>query len=132
MHTLIESLEYIPKSRYNLVPIEGDPVTFIGSTFMRTGDIQPYLNHGICLGDCDKVKIENSRCEIESYDDEADVLKAWTKMLQREKPDVIIGYNIFGFDWKFMCKRAEELGCWEDFCKLSRNKDFECKKRAND
>ena len=30
--------------------------------------------------------------------------------------------NIFGFDWKFMYDRADELGCLGDFLELSRNK----------
>ena len=62
LEVLDEALEYIPKCRYNLIPIEGDPVTFIGSTFMTVGDSQPYLNHGVCLGDCDQITMENSRC----------------------------------------------------------------------
>ena len=116
-----EALEYIPRSRFNLFPLEGDPVTFIGSTFMNVGDETPYYNHGVCLGTCDKVTMENSRCDIECYDDEADLLKAWTEMVKREKPHVIIGYNIFGFDWKFMYERAEETKCKDEFMLLSRN-----------
>jgi len=129
LEVLAEALEYIPNCRYNLVPIKGDPVTFIGSTFMRIGEELPYFNHGVCFGECGDVVMENSRCEIESYENERDVLTAWVDMLQREKPDVIIGYNIFGFDWKFLCARAEELGCWEEFCQLSRNKKARCMKR---
>ena len=35
--------------------IEGDKVTFIGSTFMHLGDKDPYLNHCIALNSCDDV-----------------------------------------------------------------------------
>ena len=126
LEVLDEALEYIPKCRYNLIPIEGDPVTFIGSTFMTVGDSQPYLNHGVCLGECEQITIENSRCEIECHSNEKDLLLAWTEMIRREKPDVIIGYNIFGFDWKFLCERAEETKCFDDFVQLSRNNDIKC------
>jgi len=122
LEILDEAMEFVPKSRYNLIPLEGDKVTFIGSTFMRIDEDEPYLNHGICLGDCEQnMDIGFGRCEIECYEDERDILIKWSEMIRREKPDVIIGYNIFGFDWKFMCERAEELDCQEDFSMIGRN-----------
>ena len=105
--------------------IEGDKVTFIGSTFRKLGEHDSYLNHMIVLNDCDSVD-EVPDNEIECYDEEEDVLLAWTKVIQREDPDIIIGYNIFGFDWSFMVDRADELGIKEDFLKLSKNIDEEC------
>ena len=129
LEILDEALEYVPKCRYNLIPIKGDPVTFIGSTFMKVGETQPYLNHGVCLGDCDQITMENSRCEIECHSNEKDLLLAWTEMIRREKPDVIIGYNIFGFDWKFLCERAEESKCFDEFVQLSRNNNLKCMKK---
>ena len=125
-----EALEWVKGvNKYNLFPLEGDPVTFIGSTFMNVGDEVPYYNHGVCLGECDDVTMENSRCDIESYEDEADLLRAWTDMVKREKPHVIIGYNIFGFDWKFMYDRSEETNCKEEFMQLSRNNGLKGIKR---
>ena len=47
-------------------------------------------------------------------------LLEWTNIIQKEQPDVIIGYNIFGFDYKFMCDRAEELDCEKEFYDLGR------------
>jgi DNA polymerase elongation subunit (family B) len=104
--------------------LEGDKVTFIGSTFIKHGQDEPYLNHCIALDTCDKVQ----GAEIECYSKEKDVLLAWTKLIQRENPDIIIGYNIFGFDYKFMFQRAQELGmdCVKKFLKLSRNKNELC------
>ena len=64
--------------------------------------------------------------EIETYNTEKEVLNAWTNLVQRENPDIIIGYNIFSFDYEFMFRRSQELGCTEDFLKLSRNKDELC------
>ena len=92
--------------------LEGDKVTFIGSTFINFGEKEPYLNHIIALNDCSKMKnVENA--EIECYKKERNVLKAWTNLVQRERPNMIIGYNIFGFDWKFMLERAEELSIYK-------------------
>ena len=100
-------------------PLEGDKVTFIGSTFLNYGKKEPYLNHCIVLGSCDPIE----GCEIESYDTEREVLLKWTELIQREDPDIIIGYNIFGFDYSFMFNRADELRCQEEFLQLSRVQD---------
>ena len=129
---------------HRLPPLEGDKVTFIGSTFMYFGECDPYLNHGICLGDCNEFEIENSKCEIiccdekeDIHDNERDVLLEWKRMLQQHQPDIIIGYNIFGFDWKFLCDRATELKCFEPdeygddgewFCQISKNRKSQSKR----
>ena len=102
--------------------VEGDKVTFIGSTFTRYGEDSSYLNHCIVLDTCSKIP----NAEIESYKTEKEVLVAWTKLIQREKPDMIIGYNIFGFDYTFMFERAKETKCVFDFLKLSCNRDEMC------
>ena len=114
----------------NLPKVEGDKVTFIGSTFLKYGDTEPYLNHCIVHNSCDDIP----NAEIERYDTEKDVLLAWTKLIQRENPDIIIGYNIFGFDYEFMFKRALEHGddCVEEFLQLSRNEGEICGKRDNE
>jgi len=106
-------------------PLKGDEVTFIGSTFMRYGEEKPYLNHCIVKGTCtDKKQVENS--VMECYDTEKQVLLAWTKIIQKEDPDIIIGYNIFGFDYPFMYMRTKELGISPEFLKLSRNTNQIC------
>ena len=102
------------------VEIEGDYVTFIGSTFLHYGDDKAYLNHCICLQDT--TNVDSSNQEIECYDTEKEVLLAWTNLIQREDPDIIIGYNIFGFDYPFMYDRAKENDCVDAFMKLSRTK----------
>ena len=67
----------------NLFPlVEGDKVTFIGSTFTRYGEDTSYLNHCIALDTCSK--FPNS--EIESYKTEREVLLAWTKQF-KQNPD---------------------------------------------
>jgi len=109
-----------------LPPLEGDKVTFIGSTFMTHGDDTPYLNHGICLNTCTDYGGDN--VEIVPCETERRVLLEWTKIIQREKPDVIIGYNIFGFDYKFMCDRATENHCFDEFCKLGKNIGVKCER----
>jgi len=102
--------------------LEGDKVTFIGSTFLKYGDEKPYLNHCVVLDTCSDI----NNTEIESYKTEKDLLLAWTKIIQKEDPDIIIGYNIFGFDYEFMFRRALENNCVDKFLMLSRNKKEKC------
>ena len=89
---------------------------------------QPYRNNCIAVGECDNV----SGSEIDIYDTERDALLAWSELIQSENPDIIIGYNIFGFDYKFMYFRAMELNCIEEFLELSRNRDEICGTIDND
>jgi len=112
-------------------PVEGDIVTFIGSTFVRHGEKAPYCNHCIVLDTCDTSKIERDvpNLVIECYKTEREVLLAWTRLIQRENPDMVIGYNIFGFDYEFMFRRALETRCELKFLQLSRNKGEVCGKR---
>ena len=98
--------------------LEGDYVTFIGSTFVTYGKEETYLNHCICLGDTENIEKESQ--VIECYENEKDVLLAWTRLIQKEDPDIIIGYNIFGFDYPFMYDRAKENQCVTEFMKFSR------------
>ena len=124
-----EKIKVVSDTLGSIFPkVEGDKVTFIGSTFVKYGQNgnRPYLNNCIVLDTCDTLRDEVPNSEIESYTTEADVLTAWTRLIQKENPDIIIGYNIFGFDYQFMFRRAVETGCYEEFLKLSRNRDELC------
>ena len=125
---LDRALEYNPQEKAiagYLPELEGDKCTFIGSTFLKVGENEPYFNHMIALNSCnDMTDVENSK--VESYKTEKSVLLAWQKLIQRENPDIIIGYNIFGFDWAFLISRAKELNCLTKFRELSRKTDYSC------
>lgn len=107
--------------------LEGDKVTFIGSTFMRYGEPQPYLNHCLVLGSCDNIE----GVHVDTTTTERDLLLQWTDLIQKENPDIIIGYNIFGFDYEFMFRRAQENHCEREFLMLSRKKGEVCGKLTN-
>jgi DNA polymerase elongation subunit (family B) len=111
--------------------LEGDKVTFIGSTFLKYGEEKPYLNNCLALDTCSNVdEIENS--EIVSYKTERELLMAWKELILKEDPDIIIGYNIFGFDYQFIHIRARENHCEEEFLKLSRNINEICGDKEED
>ena len=115
-------------SSYGLPQLKGDEVTFIGSTFMTYGEQKPYMNHCLVVGSCDPVE----DAVIETCDNEKDLLIAWKNLIQDENPDIIIGYNIFGFDYQFMYNRAVENNCAEEFLKLSRKENEVCGNRDRD
>ena len=107
--------------------LEGDKVTFIGSTFLRYGQTEPYLNHCMVLNSCLSLHNILPYSQIETFETEREMLIAWANLVsQRENPDIIIGYNIFGFDYEFMFRRAQELNCIHEFLQLSKNKDELC------
>jgi len=118
--------ELIVSLRNHFPALEGDKVTFIGSTFVRYGEKEPYLNHCVVLNTCDTLEGSVPNSEIETYRTEEEVLCAWTNLVQRENPDIVIGYNIFSFDYEFMFRRSQELNCVDEFLKLSRNNDELC------
>ena len=107
---------FCEKDQGGFPQLEGDKVTFIGSTFMRYGEPEPYLNHCVVLNTCDQIP----GCVIDTTETEEELLLSWTSLIQRENPDIIIGYNIFGFDYEFMFRRAQENCCDQEFLQLSR------------
>jgi DNA polymerase elongation subunit (family B) len=121
LNTLFTNLIELQK----LPPLKGDEITFIGTTFIRNGEPEPYKNHCIVVDTCTTV----DGVEIQSVPDEKQCILNWTDLIQNEDPDIIIGYNIFGFDYQFMFQRAKELDIVEEFCKLSRIEDEICAKQ---
>ena len=43
---------------------------------------------------------------VEEFETERDLLIGWCKFIKKLDPDVITGYNIWGFDWKYIYDRA--------------------------
>jgi DNA polymerase elongation subunit (family B) len=105
----------------HLPPVEGDQATQIATVVWKYGQQGIYYKHIITLGTCDPIE----GVEVESVDNEKDLLIKWCKFINRLDPDILTGYNIFGFDYPFLYHRAEELGCVEDFNKLSRLRDYQ-------
>lgn len=110
--------------------VQGDKVTFIGSCFMRYGEDEPYLNHCLVLGSCDVPNTKN--VHIECCTSERQLLLRWKELLVKQDPDILLGYNIFGFDWPFLYARASECGCLNEFLQLSRKKNHICFSRNRD
>lgn len=95
----------------------GDEIIQIGTTMHIYGEKQCSQRHILSLGSCDPI----DGVEVECCESEVDMLLRWQDLIvNRWKPDVITGYNIFGFDFAYMNDRAEELQIGEEFRKLGK------------
>lgn len=83
----------------------GDAVFQIATSFQRLGETEPFLKSIICLRETELVE----GVELEWYHTEREVLNAWGKLMRRQLPDIVTGWNITGFDSKYMFDRAELL-----------------------
>lgn len=94
-------------------PLEGDAVIQIGTTVNRYGSDEIIYKHIITLKSCDADECQG--IVVESYDTEEEVIQAWKEFLDRLDPDILTGYNIFGFDYDYIWTRAKQLGIEEAF-----------------
>jgi len=62
----------------------------------------------ICLGETSPVTLRETGepVEIISCETERDVLQAFADIMLETSPDIVTGYNIFGFDFRYMADRA--------------------------
>ena len=100
-----------------------DKIIQVFTTFYKYGENEPYYVHACVLGDT--TPIDN--VDMECFDNERDLLMSWQKVLRKIQPDVILGYNILGFDLQYLWDRAIFTRCVEDFRYLSKLIHYECK-----
>ncbi len=80
----------------------GDPVIQIGTIVSRLGskDVQKHI---FVYGTCDTI----DGAVVHSFKTEKEMLLGWCKWVYNQGIDVLLGYNIFGFDEHYM---------WDRFC----------------
>jgi DNA polymerase elongation subunit (family B) len=101
----------------------GDDIIQIGTTMHIYGEKQCSKRHIFSLGTCDPIE----GVEVECCETEAEMLMRWRDLIvDKWNPDVITGYNIFGFDFSYMYERARELGIDGEFRKLGKISDEMC------
>jgi DNA polymerase elongation subunit (family B) len=88
------------------VATKGDPIIQIGNVIVQQG--KPTKKVIFVVGECDPVL--NATEPVKWYKTEKAMLQAWAKWMVKENPDVLVGYNIFGFDEKYLWERAAQLG----------------------
>ena len=108
----------------NFPEVEGDSVVQIASSIIDYGDDTCIKKQIITLGEC--ADILDDTIEVVKCFSEEELLLEWRKMIIKMDPDIITGYNIYGFDVPFLYDRSVELGIHSIFSKLGRFRDREC------
>ena len=104
-----------------LPDVEGDKVIQIGTTSNKYGETKCFKKHIITLKSCDQfTDNEGNNVIVESYRTEREVLLAWVEFINHLMPDVLLGYNIFGFDFAYLFNRAKELGIEDEFMMIGK------------
>lgn len=101
--------------------LEGDPIIQIGTTVHKYGEKECSYKHILSVGTCDPIE----GVVVESCETERELLERWCELVVRLDPDVMTGYNIYGFDMSYMYERAIELGMKSKFCRIGRLKNHE-------
>ncbi len=112
------------KTRFPDADILEDQVIQIGTTCHIFGDenLKP-LKYIATLKGCSNIP----DAIIECFDTEQEMLLGWMKFMNKLDPDIITGYNIFGFDFKYLSNRAKLFKITHQFNNLSRFINFDSK-----
>jgi DNA polymerase elongation subunit (family B) len=103
---LVEALEKcLTKTFTPLLQLEGDPVIQIGTTLTR-GTADTTEHHLFVFPNCDPIP----DIQVHAFSSEQDMILGWFEWMNQRNPDILLGYNVFGFDEAYLWHRAEELG----------------------
>ena len=118
-----------------LPQVQGDRIIQIGCVFHNFGKQTTNTKYILTLGSCDdfdedtiihsfgtsKNVTEYSVNSLNKY--ESELILKFQELINNEQPDIIMGYNTFGFDNKFLFERVQELKL-ENFGYISKIKTF--------
>ena len=97
-----------------------DPVIQIGATIVSDKDTERHL---FVWPSCSAIE----GLVVHAFADEKSMIDGWFQWLIQINPDILIGYNVFGFDERYLWERAEDLGCTASAQGLTRVPDSEVK-----
>jgi DNA polymerase delta subunit 1 len=88
----------------------------ISCIYQRYGKRETRKRVGIIIGDCGKIDDEKLlNCEIMVVNDEVELVEAFAKVINDLDPEIITGYNIMGYDYKYLFYRnARFLKEWPE------------------
>lgn len=94
----------------------GDKVFQISCVIARDGDNQEdYVSFLLSLGDPDQ-EITGNHVNIIKYKTEASLIEGFTELIRKENVNIVVGYNILGFDIPYLIDRSKYNLC-SDFSK---------------
>ena len=97
----------------NKVQLEGDPIIQIGTVFHNYGTNE-WKRNILVIGPEDN-KPDTEICDqlndlnivVAPCKNEKELLIKWAELIKDEDPDFITGYNIFGFDFRYIKERVD-------------------------
>ena len=82
----------------------GDQIRIICTTLWKYGTDQ-YLKHAVCIAPCNTDETDADICECAQ--NERELLIKWFAFIKNTDPDVLMGWNIYGFDDEYIYKRLK-------------------------
>jgi DNA polymerase elongation subunit (family B) len=95
------------------VVLRGDPVIQIG-TILTRGSADSTERHLFTFNTCAEIP----GAVVHAYKDEEEMIEEWFKWLVKVNPDELVGYNVFGFDERYLWERCEVSGLTEEGCAI--------------
>jgi DNA polymerase elongation subunit (family B) len=83
---------------------EGDPVIQIGVVLVQQD--RETERHVFVVDSCDKIE----GITVHKFKTEKAMLLGWAAWMELTNPDILVGYNTFGFDERYVWLRAKDLG----------------------
>ena len=99
---------YSSTGAFPLADRPDDVICAICTTFQRFGEPAPFLRHAVVLGSCAPV----DGVEVVACDSEPQLINAWLAALKTHDADVLVAWNSYGFDYKYVYGRS--LVCVDD------------------
>ena len=93
------------------LPLAGDPIIQIGTVLVVNAAVTEkhiFVYHP--SGECDPVP----GAILHRFRTEKGLILGWAKAVRDWNPDILMGYNVFGYDERYLWERAEELGITQD------------------
>ena len=110
----------------DLIKVKGDPIIQIGTVFYYMDKKEYKRVIQVIKPD----ELDEKVCDsldniiVEECENEKDLIKKWQNCINKYNPDMITGYNIFGFDFKYIVDRCEQLNIQLDnLGRLNTNND---------
>lgn len=120
-HSISDKLNKLYSTTNKALVLRGDPVIQIG-TILTRGSSETTERHLFTFNTCGEIP----GAVVHAFKDEAEMIEEWFKWLVKANPDELVGYNIFGFDERYLWERCEVNGLTDDDCavhELSRLSD---------
>ena len=93
-----------------------DVIIQMGTIFRRYGEKESYKKIVVTQKKCGK--LQTPKTTVLECKNERELILKWAKVIEKINPDIIYGYNTFGFDDQYIVERAKFLGIKDTFLNI--------------